>query len=266
MSKIIAHEMISAQKVISKAVNQWILKRMRKDKTYIADIYYEADPDIAQSIYLVGEFTTPQWEVFVPMKYSFFYRAFKAQVKIQEGWQFKFLVGQTFVWWPMYPLKYTREKFSNNIYRTNGPDQFSSNKRFSNWEGVEMCFNSKRELYFRKKTSHIINKVTNFSFTAPKLWLGVNRDRFTYFSPDIKLSRRKNFKQHEIINAWSTFDNYLPTTNDSSHDGQLYMRGFSDLQWTTPESQNHKNGLTGSSQKFKYIVPSNLAKTPMQKL
>lgn len=85
MAKIAAQEMITAQKVISNAVNQWKLKQLRKSKTFIADIYFEADPDIAQSIYLVGEFTTPQWEVLVQMKYSFFYRAFKVKIKIQEG-------------------------------------------------------------------------------------------------------------------------------------------------------------------------------------
>lgn len=166
----------------------------------------------------------------------------------------------------MYPLKYTKEKFSNNIFRTAGTDRFSSSQRFGNCEGVEMCFNSKRELYFRKKTSHIINKVTNFSFTAPKLCLGHSRDRLTYFSPDIKLSCRKNFKQHEIINTWSKFDNYLPTTNDSSHDEQLFMRGYSDFPIIASDSQNQTNGLTGCSQRFKYIVPSNMARTPMQKM
>ena len=64
---------------------------------FIADIYYEADYDIAETVYLVGEFTSPAWETVIPMKYSFFYRSFMAKIKISEGDQFKFIINGTFV-------------------------------------------------------------------------------------------------------------------------------------------------------------------------
>ena len=76
---------LHAQKVISKAVKSWILRRHAKqNKTYLADIYFEADYDIADVIYLVGDFSNPPWSQTIEMKYSFFHRAFRSKVKIRD--------------------------------------------------------------------------------------------------------------------------------------------------------------------------------------
>lgn len=95
--KMTAQKIIWAQRVISRAVKRWILKTMKKSNTYIVDIYYEADYDIAENVYLVGEFTNPKWLNQIQMKYSFFHRAFSATVKITQGDQFKFIINGTFV-------------------------------------------------------------------------------------------------------------------------------------------------------------------------
>lgn len=84
MAEIVARQILKAQKIIVRAVNQWVLKRMSKQRKFMADIYYEADHDIADKIYLVGEFTTPKWIIKIPMKYSFYHRAFKVKVKISD--------------------------------------------------------------------------------------------------------------------------------------------------------------------------------------
>jgi hypothetical protein len=95
------------------------MRTLARKRQYIADIYYEADPAIACEVFLVGEFTNPAWEVKIPMKYSYFHRAFKTQVKIEENCQFKFIVNGTFVVCSQYALTYTKEKFSNNIFQLN---------------------------------------------------------------------------------------------------------------------------------------------------
>lgn len=99
------------------------MRKLARKRQYIADIYYEADPEVASEVFLVGEFTTPQWKVMIPMKYSYFYRAFKVQVKVHEGCQFKFIVNGTFVVCSQYALTYTKEKFSNNIFELNTSKQ-----------------------------------------------------------------------------------------------------------------------------------------------
>lgn len=118
MVKIAADRVLAAQRTIANAVKKWLLKTQAKSGVYLADIYFEADYDIAQTIQIVGEFTQPAWSLKLTMKYSFFHRAFHAQVKIYEGCQFKFIVDGTFICCPRYPLVYTKDKFSNNIFRT----------------------------------------------------------------------------------------------------------------------------------------------------
>ena len=113
-----AKQILKATHTIINALSHKRFKKLFAQQTYIADIYYEADPDIAKEVYLVGNFSYPEWEVQIPMKYSFFHRAFRTTVKISEGSQFKFLVGDTFVCCPTYPFAYTREKFANNVFET----------------------------------------------------------------------------------------------------------------------------------------------------
>ena len=93
LTKLVFH----AQKVISRAVKTWLMRRAAMNKTYYADIFYVADYDIADTVYLAGEFSDPEWKKVVPMNYSFYHRAFRATVKISEGNQFKFIVNGTFV-------------------------------------------------------------------------------------------------------------------------------------------------------------------------
>lgn len=97
MIQTVANEIIQAQKLISKAFRRMRIRKFAHKQIYIADIHYEADPDIAKEIFLVGEFTIPKWSIQIPMKYSFYHRSFLTQVKIQENCQFKFIVDGTFV-------------------------------------------------------------------------------------------------------------------------------------------------------------------------
>lgn len=60
---------IDAQKVISRAVKSWIMKKLARNKIYIADIYFEADRDVSDTVYLAGEFSNPKWERIIPMEY-----------------------------------------------------------------------------------------------------------------------------------------------------------------------------------------------------
>ena len=97
MIKRAAEELIRATKIITKALNYKRLKKLRQENTFIADIYYEADPDIAMQIFLVGEFSSPPWTKQIPMEYSYFHRAFRTTIKIKQGSEFKFIVDGTFI-------------------------------------------------------------------------------------------------------------------------------------------------------------------------
>lgn len=166
---ITAQQILNSQRIISRAVNRWRLRKLAKMNKYIVDIFYEADPDIANEVYLVGEFSNPQWKEPVLMNYSYFFRAFRAKVTMHEDCQFKFIVDGTFVCCPKYLLTYTPEKFTNNIFRTSSSKNRCSDKPISDFSGVAIFVNNKRAVYYRKKNSHIINKATNMSFPEPNM-------------------------------------------------------------------------------------------------
>lgn len=83
--KMTAKRILKALKIIQRAVKRWIYRRLAKNRTYIVDVFYEADQDIAEDIYLVGEYSNPKWTVTTPMKYSFFHRAFATKIKMHDG-------------------------------------------------------------------------------------------------------------------------------------------------------------------------------------
>lgn len=133
-----------------------------------------------------------------------------------------------------------------------------------NFNQTEVCFNNKREYYFKKKSSYIISKVPNLNFNPTKLLLGPRREFISYFSPDVKLAQRK-------INSFSPFDSHLPNTNDSSVDGKpgffnsscYRSKKFSSLDQKNPVRLTETND---TSQKFKHIVTIKDSRTPMQSL
>lgn len=88
---------LDAAKVLKPALRRWLIRKWAAQRVYLADIYFEADHDIAEEVFIVGEFTQPKWLVKVPMKYSSFFRAFKAQVKIHDNCQFKFIIDGMFI-------------------------------------------------------------------------------------------------------------------------------------------------------------------------
>ena len=226
-----AEAMISAQKVIARAVRKrsWRLIKFRKNQDFysdywnfdcldigrqkfIADIYYEADYDIAETVYLVGEFTSPAWETVIPMKYSFFYRSFMAKIKISEGDQFKFIINGTFVWCNRYPLIYTKEKFSNNWFtlRRNLSKNFhlkliNPSKSFGEFGNSNTTLNRSKELYLRKRNSKILGHFNNNILKHPKLLSGSSVLKFEGFSPDITLRKRsilsKTIQPSSIMSA-----------------------------------------------------------------
>mmetsp|Transcript_39580 Transcript_39580/g.39158 ORF Transcript_39580/g.39158 Transcript_39580/m.39158 type:complete len:363 (+) Transcript_39580:26-1114(+) len=149
MIKRTAEELFRATKIIMRALNYKRLRRLRRESIFIADIYYEADPDIAKQIFLVGEFSTPQWGKQVLMQYSYFHRAFRAQIKIRQSSEFKFIVDGTFICCPKYP-RLTTGGYTNNIFKKN-PNPSGFNKSF-HYEGVSLIMNDKRKWMIHSKT------------------------------------------------------------------------------------------------------------------
>lgn len=187
MINITSQQILNSQRIISRAVNRWRLRKLAKMNKYVVDIFYEADPDIANEVHLVGEFSDPSWRRPILMNYSYFFKAFRAKVTMHEDCQFKFIVDGTFVCCPKYLLTYTPEKFTNNIFRTSSSKNRSSDKPISDFCGVAIFVNNKRAIYYRKKNSHIINKGTNVNFSESGMLLVPPHKRLSYFSPDIKL-------------------------------------------------------------------------------
>ena len=128
MIRSFANQIIKASNVIKNAFICYLFRKQAKRKLFTVDIYFEADHDIAESVFIVGEFTNPAWTVKILMEYSFFSRAFKARIKIGENWQFKFIIDGNFIWWPRYPMTYSQEKFTNNVFKINKIKRYTDSK------------------------------------------------------------------------------------------------------------------------------------------
>lgn len=140
MIQVAAGEILRAAKVIKRAVIKWYFRKLAKSRIYITDIYFEADHDIAENVYIVGEFTSPKWTVQIPMKYSFFYRAFTTKIKIRDHCQFKFVVDGTFICCPKYSISYTYEKFTNNVFKVHKSKFHMESKSFSEFNNLNFGF------------------------------------------------------------------------------------------------------------------------------
>lgn len=271
MVKTTANEIIKAQKVISNAFKRMRFRKFAHKQTYFADIHYEADPDIAKEIFLVGEFTIPKWSVRIPMKYSFYHRSFLTQVKIQENSQFKFIVDGTFVWWPQYPFKYTKEKFVNNIFELNSIQRKQLSQSFkTKMRSMNLWISDKRERYFRKKNNQILYKIPTFECDEPKLLAGSNAHRMPYFSPNVKLNKRAIFKPHEILNNSLLYDSRMRVSRsfkfNESHMFSSSKRFSGTQDYDNSISRDFEDRAMIACRESRYISTHNNSKTPMQKL
>jgi hypothetical protein len=170
----------------------------------------------------------------------------------------------------MYPFTFTQDKFTNNIFQTNRSKHLYKSKSFNDYDGVSVFIGSKRDHYFQKKATQIINKIANFGYLEPKLRLVPHGKNIAHFSPDIRMAQRNLFKQHDIINQVHSFDKYLPNTNDSSGDDNYFGKNSHRLLSKKAQfgSNQHKPslGMDYNSRNLKHIVSQKNAKTPMQEL
>ena len=111
MIRSFANQIVKASNIIKNACIKYLFRKQAKRRLFSVDICFEADHDIADSVFIVGEFTNPAWAIRVPMEYSFFYRAFKTRIKIHENCQFKFIIDGNFICWSKYPMTYSPERF-----------------------------------------------------------------------------------------------------------------------------------------------------------
>jgi len=275
--KMTAKRILKALKIIQRAVKRWIYRRLAKNRTYIVDVFYEADQDIAEDIYLVGEYSNPKWTVTTPMKYSFFHRAFATKIKMHDGWQFKFIINGTFVCCNNYPMIYTREKFINNwfVIKLNKPVKVQrlrlSNvpKSFIDFNGSSIQIDRRREHYIRKKNSKIIHHLTNNGFGKSNLIQSNSLRKYEYFSPDMTLSRRSILNNNLVLTKFSSggdFDHYNNEDNNSG-DNKYFLsiahQHKTDKSIPKLDDTVDTSWLFPSSKRIKHIMTKNV-KTPLQ--
>ena len=210
MIKSFANRIIEAAKVIKDAWTSYTLRKQAKMKIFTADIYFEADHDIAEKVYIVGEFTNPKWIIKVPMEYSFFYRAFKARIKIHDNCQFKFIFDGNMICSSKYAMTYSPERFTNNVFKINKIKRYADSKIFNELNGLKIEFNWKREEYMRKKNTKILSFIANKNIIDSSLFpLSIN-NRLPLFSPDVRLLSKSKTNQTEMVNKirWSRYETF----------------------------------------------------------
>ena len=264
MSHIVAAEMLKASKTIWNAVKKWLYRKWRRWRRYVVDIYFDADHDIAEMIYLVGDFTNPKWTVLVPMEYSFLSRSFKAKVKMNDNSQFKFIIDGTYIWWPHYPMTYSPEKHTNNVFRVNKIKLHSESRSFD-YNGIRFGFNRRQEEGCRKRNTKIINQIAHQSFKWSEIYSGSLGYRLPYFSPDIRLDKNLHMKekwnliwqtQNKISTnnfVWMNGNSTFNTTSNSSNSDSLNSRKF-DI---------NKSNASMNIVKLSHIASNKNSKTPL---
>ena len=153
-------------------------------------MYLEADYDIAEKVFVAGDFAESKWRNHIQMKYSFFNRAFKAKIKIQDGNQFKFIIDGMYIWWAKYPMTYTQERYTNNVFK------IYKNKNHNNWVKAYNEDTINYRWYLTKdensllRSSHTNGSKVNRSFRDSLLYNQLHDKKLSKFSPDVNLSHR----------------------------------------------------------------------------
>jgi hypothetical protein len=92
----IAHMLIRAQTVISRAYRRWYLRRSKANNIFEADIHIGELLHYNKQIYLLGDFTDNPWMDKLKMNYSYLHRSYFVRAQIMEGSKFKFQVNGTY--------------------------------------------------------------------------------------------------------------------------------------------------------------------------
>jgi len=257
--------MLRASKVIWNAVKKWLFKKWKKWRSYVVDIYFDADHDIAEKVYLVGDFTNPKWSELIPMKYSFFHRSFMAKVKMHDHAQFKFIVDGTFICCPHYPMTFSPEKHTNNVFKINKIKLHSESKSFTDHKWMNFNFNKRTEEAFRKRNTKIINQISNQSFKESNLYWSTQNFKLSYFSPDVRLDNNLSIK--ESPNSFWQFQNKALWNSTIAYKGKSTLNStsksstsenFNSVSWSKIESKGFMNQM-----KLSRMITNQSSKTPM---
>ena len=266
MSKVVAFEMLKAAQVIWNAVKRWLFKKWRKSRIYVVDIYFEADHDIAENVYISGDFTFPKWSKKIPMKYSFFHRSFMAQVKIHDNSQFKFIVDGTFICCPKYPMIYSPDKFTNNVFKISKSRHYPESRSFSEFKWWEIGFTRRSERLHRHKNSNFLNLISNHSFKDSNLLNEFNNFKLSYFSPDVNI-RRRDLNHFEKCIPWWEFPHNFWKKNVTKGDCTSTLNSTSKLSELDPSKsclfEARSLNFSKNPKKMSHIVAQQSSKTPM---
>ena len=135
---------------------------------------------------------------------------------------------------------------------------------------MNLCVSGKREHYFRKKNHQILYKIPTYECDEPKLLGDLKSHKMHQFSPDIKLTRRRIFKQHEILNNSLLFDTRMRSANsfktNESHlfSSSKYMDSIKTRDQNNPK--NVEDRIMNVCREMRYVSTQNNSKTPMQKI
>ena len=226
ISKNLAKKMYNASKFINKVWYWYLLKKNAKNKQFLTDIYFEADHDIAENVFIVGEFTTPKWLLQIPMKYSFFHHAFWAKIKIHDNWQFKFIIDGNFIWWSRYPMTYSQEKFTNNIFKVNKFKRYSDSMIRNEIRSIKLDLNLNRNDLIRKKNSQIISQIANKAQREISAqWLNM-KNKISLMSPELKICSKRSLNQSDLFNKFSKIKRESSNISNSWFDSEYVLKSI----------------------------------------
>ena len=189
-----------------------------------------------------------------------------ARVKIHDNSQFKFIVDGTYICWPTYPMTYSPDKFTNNVFKINKIRHYSESRSFSEFKGSSIRFIKRSEELYRLKNSHILNLIAINSKINSNLLYDSKNNRCPYFSPDVNFGRKVLNHSEYIIPFWN-FQNQFSTKNLVMKELTSTMNSTSKLSesdcFKAEIFETKDSGFFPKNPKISHIVTKQSSKTPM---
>lgn len=115
----------------------------------------------------------------------------------------------------------------------------------------------------------IINKITNFNFSQQKLLSEPSQSLKVQMSPDIQLTRRRIFRNQDIINSTPIFGDRTKQTKTTEAPNPAYFGVFDQLAEShtqaISEEESFDSKILGISTELRHLVSKNSSKTPLTK-
>jgi hypothetical protein len=115
----------------------------------------------------------------------------------------------------------------------------------------------------------IINKITNFNFSQQKLLVEPCKSLTVQMSPDVQLTRRRIFRNHDIINSTPIFGDRIKQSKTSEATNHAYFGVFDQLAdshtQAISEEESIDSKILGINTELRHLVSKNSSRTPHTK-